>query len=175
MKSGRKTGLRFAMGLTVGLAFWGLIAATGLGAVLQASTQALLVLKLLGGAYLLWLAISSARSAVQSGAVRDETAITGYAFNRALFLNLSNPKAVLAWTAALALGIGEGSRVGDVAIAAVLCSALGGGVCSAYAVLFSTSGAMSVYARLRRWIEGAAAGLFALAGAGLLRSALIRQ
>ena len=48
MHAGRRTGLLFGAGLAVGLAFWGLVAATGLGAVLQASASMLVVLKLAG-------------------------------------------------------------------------------------------------------------------------------
>jgi len=47
---GRKTGLIFAIGLTLGLSFWGILAAMGMGAVLQGSATVLFVLKLLGGA-----------------------------------------------------------------------------------------------------------------------------
>lgn len=43
----------------------GLVAATGLGAVLQASTHLLAVLKIAGGDYLLWLAYGSAFSAIR--------------------------------------------------------------------------------------------------------------
>ncbi|MBM7068009.1 LysE family transporter [Actibacterium sp. 188UL27-1] len=53
----------FGAGLSVGLAFWGVIAATGLGATLKASAHGLTLLKLLGGFYLLWMAYGAARSA----------------------------------------------------------------------------------------------------------------
>jgi threonine efflux protein len=41
-----------------------------------------------------------------------------------------------------------------------------------WALLFSTPRAMAGYRRLRRWIDGAVALLFAAAGVALLRSAL---
>ena len=66
--SGRKSGLIFGTGLSIGLAFWGLVAATGLGAVLQASTHLLVAQKIAGGIYLLWLAFGSARSALRATA-----------------------------------------------------------------------------------------------------------
>ena len=65
MGAGRRAGLAFGSGLAVGLAFWGVVAAAGMGAILQASTGALTAMKLLGGAYLLWLAYGSARSAAR--------------------------------------------------------------------------------------------------------------
>ena len=39
MNFGRQSGFQFGMGLSVGLALWGLVAATGLGAILQSYCQ----------------------------------------------------------------------------------------------------------------------------------------
>ncbi len=175
MSAGRASGLRFGMGLSIGLASWGLIAATGLGAVLQASSHALAVLKVLGGAYLLGLAYGAARSAARPSAAASVVARPGSGFVRGLMLNLSNPKAVLAWMAALALGLGSGSGVWQVALATSLCIALGFAIYAGYAFVFSSPGAMGVYGKVRRWIDGAVAGLFAFAGLGLIRSAFARQ
>jgi threonine efflux protein len=52
MHSGRTAWLLFGLGLSVGLAFWGAVAATGLGVVVQSTTTLLTLLKLFGGAYL---------------------------------------------------------------------------------------------------------------------------
>ncbi|MBV6650997.1 MAG: LysE family transporter, partial [Hoeflea sp.] len=71
MHSGRRAGLFFGLGLSAGLAFWGFVAATGLGVVVQGTTMLLTLLKLCGGAYLVWLAIQSGRSAAR----REEDAI----------------------------------------------------------------------------------------------------
>lgn len=88
MGEGRVKGMQFGLGLSVGHAFWGLIAATGLGAVLKASTSALTVLKLFGGCYLLWLAFGSLRSAQKSNAERSQIYRRGKWFVRGLYLNL---------------------------------------------------------------------------------------
>jgi len=176
MGSGRKSGLLFGAGLSVGLGVWGLVAAIGLGGVLQASSHALMILKILGGAYLIWLAWLSARSvSYPSKAHTSEPRRTSRGFWQGLILNLSNPKAVFAWMAVLSVGLGEGSDAGQVTLAASMCVMLGFAIYGGYALMFSTSGAMAVYARARRWIEGAVAGLFALAGVGLIRSAFVRS
>lgn len=175
MRAGRKTGLLFAMGLSLGLAFWGIVAAAGLGAVLQASSHALMAMKLLGGVYLLWLAYQSARSAARrQGAVHRAEHQSKY-FMRGMLLNLSNPKAVFAWMAVLALGLDGKSNTGHVIVATGICVFLGFLIYTVYALLFSTSGVMGGYARARRWLDGAVAGLFAIAGIGLIRAAFIRQ
>lgn len=174
MARGRATGLRFAAGLALGLAFWGLLAAAGMGAILETSETALIVMKLVGGCYLLWLAYGSARSAMKPAAL--ETRVTGGRrwFRRGLLLNLTNPKAVFAWMAALAVGLDTSSGVLAVALATGVCALLGLVNYLGWALLFSTGGAMSLYARARRVIDAAVASLFAVAGMGLIKSALSR-
>jgi threonine/homoserine/homoserine lactone efflux protein len=174
MGLGRSSGLRFGMGLSFGLAFWGLVAATGMGAVLQASTYALMALKAFGGAYLLWLAYKSARSAWQAAPSLKATTLEGRWFRRGLILNLSNPKAVVAWMATLSLGVADANGAWQVALATSVCIGLGFLIYAGYAYAFSMSGAMTAYARVRRWVDGLVAGFFALAGIGLLRTAFAK-
>lgn len=174
MRLGRRDGLRFGMGLSLGLAFWGVIAATGLGALLQGSVHVLTALKLFGGVYLLWLAYGSARSAIRSDPVEASVEQRGDWFVRGLVLNLSNPKAVVAWMAALSLGMTEGNGLAEVVLATVICAALGGVCYAVYALVFSVSGVMQAYRRVHHWVDGAVAALFTIAGLGLIRSALVR-
>ena len=175
INSDRKSGLVFGLGLAVGLAVWGLVAAAGLGAILQTSNVALTALKVLGGIYLLWLAFKSARAATTSRHISPNSQDKRRHFFYGLVLNLSNPKAVFAWMAALALGLNAGSGAGQVALATGICMCLGFLIYSVYAFAFSTPGAMLVYSRARRWVDGAVAGLFAVAGIALIKSAFARQ
>ncbi|MEM8852564.1 MAG: LysE family translocator [Pseudomonadota bacterium] len=175
MSAGRRRGLLFGAGLSVGLAFWGIVAATGMGTVLQASETALIILKILGGLYLLWLAVQSGRAAVKPTAAAPTRVSDGRWFLRGLILNLSNPKAVVAWMAALSMGLGVGDGSAHVFAATLVCVALGFANYAGYAMAFSLKGFMAGYQRLRRWIDGAVAALFAAAGLGLLRSAVTRS
>lgn len=175
MSSGRRDGLSFGFGLSIGLACWGFVAATGLGVILQTSEFALVSLKLLGGLYLLWLAYQSAISAKTASANLKKPLKRGRWFYRGLILNLSNPKAVVAWMAALSMGLGVDDSTAQVAAATGMCFVIGFINYIGHAWVFSFSGAMSGYQRFRRWIEGVVASLFALAGFGLIRSALSRQ
>ncbi|MEM9277910.1 MAG: LysE family translocator [Pseudomonadota bacterium] len=175
MDGGRWSGIKFALGLSVGLAFWGIIAATGVGAVLQTSGEALVLMKLLGGGYLLWLAYKSAQSAAYASEGEIDLVVERREFVRGLLLNLLNPKAVFGWMAVLALGLGDDSSSAQVAAATMTCMVIGLLIYTFYALMFSTSGAMAVYRKIRRWVEGAVAGMFAIAGFGLIRSALIRE
>ena len=172
---GRRKGLLFAFGLTVGLAFWGVIAATGVGAVLHTASHALVVLKVIGGVYLLWLAVQSARSVTAPKGEGDLDTGRGLWFWRGLMLNLSNPKAVIAWMAALSMGLGVDAGPTMLVFTTGACMALGAVNYGGYALVFSAPGAMKAYRRTRRWIDGTVAFLFAGAGLGLLRSALARS
>lgn len=177
--SGRRSGMMFGCGLGMGLAFWGLVAATGLGAVLQTTTTLLAGLKIAGGLYLLWLAFGAARSAMRNSddprrPLDRRPSTTQDWFLRGLVLNLSNPKAVVAWMAALSVGLGAESGWAGVIAATGGCMAIGFAIYVAYAAVFSVSSVMQGYARVRRWIDGTVAALFALAGFGLIRSAFAR-
>ncbi|EFL88381.1 LysE family translocator [Ahrensia sp. R2A130] len=174
MSAGRKAGHSFALGLSCGLAFWGLVAATGMGAVLQSTPPVLIAMKLLGGAYLIWLALQSARSAMRSEKHAISEAPQGRWFRQGLLLNLSNPKAVVAWMAALSMGLGDSGAAGMLPVATALCIAIGFANYTVHAAAFSLPGFMRGYQRMRRAVDGAVSVLFAAAGFGLLRSALTR-
>lgn len=159
MSAGRHVGLRFGLGLSVGHIFWGSVAAMGLGALLEAAAHFLVFLKILGGMYLLWLAYNSLRSATKETPVRSAIGVDGNWFRRGLFLNLSNPKIVFAWTATLSLGVSPGHASRQVFVATGLCILVAFMTNAAYALAFSTNGAMKIYSRFRRWIEGLVSGL----------------
>jgi len=172
--SGRRTGMLFGLGLAVGLAFWGVVAATGLGFVLQSTAQFLVVFKFAGGAYLLWLAYSAAKTAMRPVSNSRVTEKRGHWFWRGLVLNISNPKAVIAWMAALSVGLGDnGSGVG-LGLTTGICALIGVVNYMGHAAIFSTQRAMRIYSMGRRWINGLVSVLFAVAGIGLIRSALTR-
>ncbi len=171
---GRRSGLLFGSGLAVGLGFWGVVAATGLGAILQAATGVLTALKLLCGLYLLWLAFQSARSAIKPAETKNSVRGGGRWFLQGLVLNLSNPKAVIAWMAALTVGLDASGTIYNVAVATSICIAISFANYFGYAIVFSASFMMNGYRRIHRWVDGALAALFAIAGFGLVRSAFER-
>lgn len=175
MSNGRRVGILFGVGLSVGLAFWGLVAATGLGAVLSASADVLFVLKLLGGMYLLWLAWQSGRSAFKPTHMSAPTCSDGRWFWRGLMLNLSNPKAVVAWIAALSMGLTGSADAGFLIVTTALCMFLGVLNYVGHALAFSLSGLVRAYKNARHYVDGCVAGLFAIAGFSLIRSAFSKS
>ncbi|MEL7542997.1 MAG: LysE family translocator [Pseudomonadota bacterium] len=174
MSVGRRAGLHMSLGLALGLAFWGVIAATGFGALLHASSTALTVLKVAGALYLIWLAWCSARSALAPTPHVSVSTTGGRWFWRGLVLNLSNPKAVVAWMAALSMGLAHDAATSALTTATLVCMTLGLVNYVAHAMVFSLPRIMETYTRFRRQVEATVAALFALAGLALLRSALTR-
>jgi len=166
--------LNYGAGLSCGLGFWGVVAATGMGVVLQSSLHVLMMLKVFGGLYLLWLAILSARSACQSESEKTVVQNKQSWFLQGLLLNMSNPKAVIAWMAALSVGLDSDAGISSVVVATAVCITIGFLVYTFYSTLFSIGGIMRGYQRCRRWIDGVVAGLFTITGFGLIRSAFSR-
>ena len=174
MAHGRAAGLAFGAGLGMGLTVWGILAALGLGAVLASSAWLLTVLKIAGGLYLLWLAYGSGRAALAPAPQTRGEVEAGRWLWRGLALNLSNPKAIFAWVATLSIGLDPTATVITVALATVICAAIGFAIYALWALGFSHTRVMALYQRGRRWVQGAVAVLFATAGLGLIRSAVAR-
>lgn len=175
MNAGRNAGMIYGYGLSVGLAFWGIVAATGLGAILEASNIALTILKVVGGIYLIWLAFGSIRSAFRVNQIRSASTPTKYGFSHGLMLNLSNPKAVFAWMAVLSLGLGNSSQFTHVFTATFSCIILGFLIYAAYALLFSTNRAIVVYNKVGVWVDITVGSIFAIAGLALIKDAFSKQ
>jgi threonine efflux protein len=173
MHHGRRSALMLAAGVISGSFFWGSLAAAGVSAVLTQYAQALVVLKAVGGIYLLFLAIKAGRSALTS----DEKFATQTVapsvsalrlYQRGLLMHLTNPKALLGWVATMTLGLGPGASTLTVAIILAGCAVLSVTIFCGYAIVFSTAPMIRGYRKARRWIEGALAVVFGVAGIKLL-------
>jgi threonine efflux protein len=177
MNQGRKAGLMFAAGVVTGSIFWGVMAATGVSAILTRFAEALIILKIFGGLYLLYLAIKAGRAAMTSDAEIAARASNGDAFlsggelyRRGLLMHLSNPKSILSWIALVTLGLGANSSWSHLAAFLGGCIVLSITIFCGYAIVFSTAPMVRLYRSARRWIEGVLAAVFGLAGIRLLLS-----
>lgn len=177
MRDGRRPALALAAGVVTGSLFWAILAATGVSAVLTAYAQALVVLKIVGGLYLLYLAFRAGRSAMRPGtdAVKKNSAERGALRYRTLYrqgvlMHIGNPKAIMSWIAIISLGVRQDTPAGGLPAIVGGCVLLGIMVFGGYAIVFSTASMIALYARLRRWIEGVLSAVFAAAGLKLLAS-----
>lgn len=176
MNHGRRAALLLAAGVVSGSIFWGMMAATGVSAILTRYAEALILLKIFGGLYLLYLAFKAGRAALSSDdrATRTESAgqaLSGSAlYRRGLLMHLSNPKAVLGWIALVTLGLGADSSWHTLAAILGGCAVLSVTIFCGYALIFSTAPMVRIYRRARRGIEGILALFFGVAGLRLLLS-----
>ncbi|MDP9917008.1 threonine/homoserine/homoserine lactone efflux protein [Variovorax boronicumulans] len=176
MRDGRRPALALAAGVVTGSLFWAILAATGVSAVLTAYAQALVVLKIAGGLYLLYLAFRAGRSAMRPGAdTVKNSAERGASRYRTLYrqgvlMHIGNPKAIMSWIAIISLGVRQDAPAGGLPAIVGGCVCLGILVFGGYAIVFSTASMIALYARLRRWIEGLLSAVFAAAGLKLLAS-----
>ncbi len=172
MRHGRRPAAAIAAGVVTMSFAWGLIAVTGLAALVIRYAQALAILKFAGGLYLLWLSFKSARSAMQADAaplvISAGEENLGAMYRRGVFMHVGNPKAILAWVALMSLGAGATASTEHLVLAFGGCVLLGVLIFFGYAVLFSTLPMIKGYARARRWIDGALSTVFAGAGVRLL-------
>ena len=171
----RKSGIALALGVAGGSFCWATLTVVGLSALLAAYASALLFIKIAGGLYLLWLAFKSFRAAASAHDIEAATLSggnrtpTGY-FLRGLIIQMTNPKAALAWIAIVSFGLQDAAPywvglviVFGTAILSVVIHCL-------YAIAFSTPVMVRFYSKARRWIQCTLGAFFAFAGIRLLAS-----
>lgn len=175
MTHGRRAGMTISLGIFAGSFTWACAAALGLATILQTYAIALEILKVFGGIYLLYLAYKAFKAVRSNGDLPQTVEQKPSLSTRALLLrgygiHVTNPKAIFAWLAIIALGMPQGAPPSVAALIIGVCMATGFTVFMGYALLFSTPHALKVYRSIRRWIEGAMAAFYCFAGLKLLTS-----
>jgi len=175
MTAGRKAGITMALGTVSTSCFWGSVAALGLGSLLLKYASAIIILKILGGIYLLWLAFKSFRSATKESHLKNKpvmlhSSLAKY-YLQGVAIHITNPKPVFGWVAAITLGITQNSTP-----LVYILLVLGGTLISliiniTYAVSFSTNTVAQVYDKFHHWFEVTFGLIFMAAGLKLLASA----
>jgi len=173
---GRKPALAVAAGVSAGTMVWVLFAAFGFGALLAVQPALLAMLKILGGAYLMFLAArilyttffrsSGPTDAPDRGMPSNSKGLRRN-FLFGLLVVLTNPKALLLWASISTLLFGAGFSSFHVALfgpTAALLSMINYG---AYALLFSSERAQRSVARSTRWLDTIASACFGYFGGRL--------
>lgn len=185
-RDGRRPALMFAAGVLLGGLTWAILAATGITALLTSFAEALTALKVLGGAYLLYLAVKSPASAIRNrnrnqgrrGARIDQPAPAEplvsslVQLRRGYLLHLTNPKGILVWAATMSIGLHPGAEPWMPVLIVACCEVCGILIFGAYALLFSLAPVARLYRRATRIVEAAVAVVFAAFGIRLLLSPL---
>ncbi len=168
----RREGLAAALGMGVGGLIFGSVALIGLQAILLQIGSLHLVLKVAGGAYLLYLAIGLWRSATHPIEVLASQGQRGSSlrrsFVRALATQLSNPKTGLVYGSIFAAFLPATLPLW-IAMA-MLCSILvvETGWYSIVAIVLSTGRPRAAYLRWKTWVDRAAGTVMGALGVRLI-------
>ena len=172
MAQGRIHALVLAAGVVSGSLIWGFSAAFGLSALMQTYSWSLIAMKILGGTYMLWLALKAAREALSSKPgptpAGIESARLRNSYLRGLGMHLTNPKAIFVWLSIVTLGLPQKTQGTEAFFVVTGCGIIGIVVFSGYALTFSTKRARQLYHRSRRWFNATFAAVFAYAGVRIL-------
>lgn len=166
MGQGRRAGLALASGVLVGSAMLGSAAALGMAAVMMANVWVFEVIRYVGAAYLLWLAIKSLRAAWYGRVVSIRASGSGRSLLRGLGIHLTNPKAILSWGAIFSIALPMGASGADIWALFGILIAASTVVFLGYAVLFSAPRIARAYGRAARVFD---AGFGVLFGAAAIR------
>ena len=173
LTNGRGPALVASLGIAFGSVLLNLGTLIGVGLILSQIAWAMTLLKLAGGAYLLWLAWGSLKKAIRPPEVTPlEVAPMqfGRAFLAGFLLQIMNPKAIVFWLAIAAVGATQGG--GPLVIAAFVAGAfLISFAChGGWALLLSSSPIRAGYAAARRWVDATLGAFFIFAGIKLALS-----
>ncbi|MEM6662659.1 MAG: LysE family translocator [Pseudomonadota bacterium] len=164
MERGRAEGVQLALGVGTGTCLWATMTVAGLTALITAYAGLVLILKIFGVLYLLWLAFKAFKSAATPAQKAAPTALKGgNLFLRGLTVQMTNPKAALQWIAIVAIGLGPDAPLWTGVILIVLATGLSLAAHVLYAVTFSTAPVVAFYQKARRAIEAALGVFFAFA------------
>ncbi len=175
MNIGRSSGIALALGVASGSFCWAMLTVTGLSALLASYAIALTAIKIAGGLYLLWLAYKAFRAAALRHDIEARTldgeslSPRGY-YLRGLTIQMTNPKAALAWIAIISLGLQAGGPIWVAVSIVAGTTVLSVVIHCIYAIAFSTKPMVRLYGKARRWIQSILGAFFALARLKLLSS-----
>ncbi|MGP1354878.1 LysE family translocator [Roseicyclus sp.] len=157
MGQGRAAALMATLGIALGSATINMATLLGVGLLLSEAAWAMTLLRVLGAAYLLWLAWGAFRKAVHPPAVAAMAVPHRSAvrlFLAGFLLQVTNPKAIAFWLAIAAVGATAGGGAGIVALFVAGAFAISFAVHGAWALILSAPPVRAAYGRSRRWIEG---------------------
>ena len=109
LQGGKRAAVKAILGIATGMSIYAAAVIIGLGRIAETHPHLLTALKLLGGAYLLWLAITTVRHARAASAVAKVRA--GRWYLRGLMVSLTNPKLILFFLAVLPRFTGNASDI----------------------------------------------------------------
>jgi len=160
----RRTAFFTALGTSTGTILWGLSGFLGIALLFKASPWIYLSLKLLGGAYLVYLGVSLIIATLKQGLEHD-VAVAGATDSRrgyrlGLITNLSNPKTAAFVTSLFAATMPAEAPLGLGCMSVGLMTLISIGWYTFVAYVFSLDRFRRLYFAGRKWIERASGVIF---------------
>ncbi len=162
---GRRPALIAATGIATGSVLLNVVTLIGLGVLLTQAAWAMQGVRLIGAAYLAWLAYGAFKRAASAPPVRAAAVPPAPAwrhFAAGFALQATNVKAIVFWLAINAVGATQGGGALVLGLYVAGAWMISFGCHGAWAVLLSSAPVRATYGRARRWIEGALGTLFAV-------------
>ena len=153
--------MKLAAGVVTGSLMWSAAAALGLSAIMLTYGWIVEVIRYVGAAYLMWLAIKLARAAWRGGEPGAGLSPARHHYLRGLMLHVTNPKAIFFFGALYAVVLTPGQSRMALLVVFLAIGVQSTVVFLGYAFLFSRSGPVAFYRRAARWIQGVSALCFA--------------
>ena len=170
--NGRTDGLAAAVGMGVGGLIFASIAVAGLTALLAQIAWLDVMLRLAGGAYLVWMGIKIWRGAAEPVDVQSdaevERASPWRAFTRALLVQLANPKTAVFYASMFAAMLPASAPLWMLLALPVLLFCTEFAWYSIVAFALSASHPRSIYLRAKLWIDRAAGAVVGALGLKLM-------
>lgn len=173
LTQGRRAGIGVALGIALGVALYALIAMTGLSFVLAKMAWLDRAIRLVGGAYLVWIAWQvwkGAAAPMDMAAEGVQTESFARAVRLGLITNLTNAKAVAFFSSVFALVVGPDVTSATKISACFLVFSLALGWFALVATGFATQIVRERYSRFKKIIDRAAATVMGLFGLRLMLS-----
>ncbi|MDY0884279.1 LysE family transporter [Dongia soli] len=169
LTAGARCGLATATGVALSNSFYATAAAFGLAMVIREAAPLMIAIKLLGGAYLIYLGLrlilSEKHTDLPIG--RQKPMSLRYAFRRGLLTDLSNPKTMMAFLGifAIAFPTHPTHELSVAVVAVIACLSLSWHCL--LAGLFARPTLRRAYQGFSRWIDRLAGGLISAFGAAI--------
>lgn len=177
MARGQRPALFVSLGILAGSATWGIASALGLGAIMLANAWLFEVIRYLGAAYLMFLALKALRQVFSKSATLQGTPFNGSPaklFAKGAALHLTNPKAILSWASIYAIVLPAGAHPSAVFACFGLLYAGSILIFIGYAFLFSSARVVAAYSKAQRLFNLTFAAFFGFASFKILTARLVQ-
>jgi threonine/homoserine/homoserine lactone efflux protein len=153
---GRRPALVASAGIATGSVVINLLTLLGVGLLLSQVAWAMSLIRLIGAAYLAWLAWGAFRKAISAAPVKVDAVPKTTAwrhFIAGFLLQVTNPKAIVFWLAIAAVGATKGGGPEIIALFVLGAFLISFGCHGAWALFLSAAPMRRAYAGARSWIE----------------------